>query len=167
MVRNNRTIIVNLLLAALLMIGPPAGKAFAQRASTPKAENNQALAEDDVKQLLLLMDTDKNGKISRQEYMKFMQAEFDRMDKDKSGELDAKELAQSKLESNAIPGGDYVKQLLLLMDADKSGKISRQEYMAFMQTEFNRLDEDKNGELDAKELTESRLRPRTFSSVGK
>jgi hypothetical protein len=50
-----------------------------------------------VLQLLLLMDTDKNGKISKQEWMKFMEAEFDRLDKDKSGDLDAKDLQQSKL----------------------------------------------------------------------
>jgi Ca2+-binding EF-hand superfamily protein len=43
------------------------------------------------------MDTDKNGKISKQEYMEFMAAEFDRLDKDKSGELDVKELTLSKL----------------------------------------------------------------------
>jgi Ca2+-binding EF-hand superfamily protein len=56
-----------------------------------------ALGEEEVKQLLLLMDTDKNGKISKQEYMDFMEAEFIRLDKDKSGELDVKELTQSKL----------------------------------------------------------------------
>jgi Ca2+-binding EF-hand superfamily protein len=43
------------------------------------------------------MDTDKSGKISKEEWMKFMEAEFDRLDKDKKGLLDAKELAQSKL----------------------------------------------------------------------
>jgi Ca2+-binding EF-hand superfamily protein len=43
------------------------------------------------------MDTDKNGKISKKEFMAFMEAEFERLDKDKSGELDAKELRQSKL----------------------------------------------------------------------
>jgi len=47
--------------------------------------------------LVLLMDTDNNGKISRQEYMNFMAAEFDRLDKDKSSDLDAKELAHSQL----------------------------------------------------------------------
>ena len=47
--------------------------------------------------MLLLMDTDKNGKISKQEWMKFMEAEFDRLDKDKSGDLDVKDLTQSKL----------------------------------------------------------------------
>jgi len=62
--------------------------------------DKQLLAEDDVKQLLLLMDTDKNGKISKQEWMKFMEAEFDRLDKSKNGELDIKEIAQSKLRSS-------------------------------------------------------------------
>jgi Ca2+-binding EF-hand superfamily protein len=71
--------------------------AVAQRASTPKAQDKQALGDDEVKQLVLLMDTDKNGKISKKEYMSFMAAEFDRLDKDKSGELDPKELAQSQL----------------------------------------------------------------------
>jgi Ca2+-binding EF-hand superfamily protein len=70
--------------------------AVAQRASTPKAQDKQALGEDEVKQLVLLMDTDKNGKISKKEYMSFMAAEFDRLDKDKSGELDPKELTQSQ-----------------------------------------------------------------------
>jgi Ca2+-binding EF-hand superfamily protein len=50
--------------------------------------------------LLLLIDTDENGKISKQEWMKFMEAEFDRLDKDKKGQLDAKELEQSKLRGN-------------------------------------------------------------------
>jgi hypothetical protein len=53
--------------------------------------------EVDVKQLLLLMDTDKNGKISKKEFMDFMAAEFDRLDTDKSGELDVKELEKSQL----------------------------------------------------------------------
>jgi EF hand domain-containing protein len=39
------------------------------------------------------MDTDKNGKISKQEWMNFMEAEFDRLDKAKNGQLDVKELA--------------------------------------------------------------------------
>jgi hypothetical protein len=32
--------------------------------------------------------------------MKFMEAEFDRLDKDKSGDLDVKELAQSQLSAS-------------------------------------------------------------------
>jgi len=73
------------------------GTAVAQRAAVPKPQDKLALGENGVKQLLLLMDTDQSGKISKQEWMKFMEAEFDRLDKDKKGQLDAKELEQSKL----------------------------------------------------------------------
>ena len=38
------------------------------------------------------MEPDKNGKITKQEWMRFMGEEFDRMDKDNKGELDAEEL---------------------------------------------------------------------------
>ena len=53
-------------------------------------------SKEHVRQLLLLMDTDKSGKISKHEWMKFMEAEFDRLDKNKTGELDPQELLQSK-----------------------------------------------------------------------
>jgi hypothetical protein len=43
-------------------------------------------------QLLQLMDVDKNGKVSKEEFMRFMEAEFDYADKNKDNELDPKEL---------------------------------------------------------------------------
>jgi len=85
------------LIALLLVVAAVAAVAFAQtKAAIPVPQDKLALADDEVKQLLLLMDTDKNGKISKQEWMKFMEVEFERLDKDKSGQLDVKELAQSK-----------------------------------------------------------------------
>ena len=84
--------------AALMATGMTIGVAVAQTtASVPKPQDKLAIGLDEVKQLLLLMDTDKNGKISKQEYMKFMSDEFDRLDHDKSGELDVSELTQSQL----------------------------------------------------------------------
>jgi Ca2+-binding EF-hand superfamily protein len=85
------------LLAIVVLAFALVAAAAGQRASTPKAQDKQALGEGEVKQLLLLMDTDKSGKISKKEYMDFMAAEFDRLDKDKSGELDPTELTQSQL----------------------------------------------------------------------
>jgi Ca2+-binding EF-hand superfamily protein len=73
------------------------GTAVAQRQAVPRPQNKLALGEAEVKQLLLLMDTDENCKISKEEWMKFMEAEFDRLDRDKRGQLDVKELTQSKL----------------------------------------------------------------------
>jgi len=84
-------------LLVLVSIWTVLGIAVAQKAAVPKPQDKLALGEPEVKQLLLLMDTDKSGKISKEEWMKFMEAEFDRLDKDKKGQLDARELTQSKL----------------------------------------------------------------------
>ncbi|MGD0734308.1 MAG: EF-hand domain-containing protein [Terracidiphilus sp.] len=63
---------------------------------TPTAPEVVAASPEAVK-LLKLMDTDRNGKISRAEYMAFMSAEFDRLDVNHDGELDVKELEKSQL----------------------------------------------------------------------
>jgi Ca2+-binding EF-hand superfamily protein len=84
-------------IAVLVAIWAILGAAVAQRAAVPKSQDKLALGEPEVKQLLLLMDIDKSGKISKEEWMKFMESEFDRLDKDKKGQLDIKELEQSKL----------------------------------------------------------------------
>ena len=82
------------------------GDVLAQATAPTYSPQSQPVAagEVDVNQLLLLLDADKNGKISRKEFMDFMAAEFDRLDADKSGELDVKELEKSRLTS-ARPGG--------------------------------------------------------------
>jgi hypothetical protein len=41
--------------------------AVAQKQAVPKAQDKLALGEPEVKQLLLLIDTDKSGKISKEE----------------------------------------------------------------------------------------------------
>jgi Ca2+-binding EF-hand superfamily protein len=83
----------------LCIFGTVATIAGAQKVdkSQPKKERSISLGEKDVKDLLTLMDTDKSGKISKQEFLKFMEAEFDRLDADKSGELDVKELTKSQV----------------------------------------------------------------------
>ena len=69
---------------------------------TPAAEQTEkerklAIATDAAKQLLLVMDTDKSGEVSKEEWMKFMEAEFDRLDTGYKGQLDVKELTQSRV----------------------------------------------------------------------
>lgn len=73
--------------------------------ATAKPLRAQVLAEEEVKQLVLLMDANKNGKISKKEFLDFMSAEFDRLDADKSGELDVKELSQSLIRPSRPPVG--------------------------------------------------------------
>jgi hypothetical protein len=89
--------LVVVVIAMLLTTWGMLETAVAQKAAVPKPQDKLVIGEGEAKQLLLLIDTDKNGKISKQEWMKFMEAEFDRLDKAKTGYLDVKELMQSKL----------------------------------------------------------------------
>jgi hypothetical protein len=67
----------------------------------------------------------------------------------------------AKQKQKRIAAGEAeAKQLLLLMDRDKNGKVSKEEFMGFMEAEFERMDTNKDGELDVTELTQSRLHPR-------
>jgi Ca2+-binding EF-hand superfamily protein len=91
-------------IAVLVVTGTKLGNAAAQKAAIPKPQNKLAIAENEVKQLLPLMDTDKRGMVTRQEFMRFMEAEFERLDKNKQGELNVKELTQSTLTANRLAG---------------------------------------------------------------
>jgi len=94
MLRKHKTALAGLAAAALLASGAWAGTAVAREVTIP-SEKKLVKGDVEVKQLLLLMDKDENGKVSKQEFLNFMEAEFNRLDKDKSGELDVKELTQS------------------------------------------------------------------------
>jgi Ca2+-binding EF-hand superfamily protein len=104
MLRRTNRLWMIVAIAAMVATGGVLVNAAAQKASVPKPQDNLALGEDEVKKLLLIMEPDKKGKISKQEYMKFMEAEFERLDKDKNGELDVKKLTQSSVTANRYVG---------------------------------------------------------------
>jgi len=66
----------------------------AQNSPSQTSTSAQEKGEYDTVQLLKLMDKDRNGKVSRAEFLKFMNAEFDRLDVNKDGELDVNELVE-------------------------------------------------------------------------
>jgi Ca2+-binding EF-hand superfamily protein len=103
LIRTNRLRVITVILV-LVVTATMLGNAFAQKASVPKVQNKLTIGEEEIKQLLPLMDTDKNGMVSKQEFMKFMEAEFDRLDKNKKGELNVKELTQSTLTASRSTG---------------------------------------------------------------
>jgi Ca2+-binding EF-hand superfamily protein len=86
------TIIVPLLVLALMATA-------AHSLTTPPSA-----ADPEVKKLLLMMDRDRNGKVSRAEFMAFMTAEFERLDVNRDGELDVNELTALRV-SSKHPGG--------------------------------------------------------------
>ena len=68
-----------------------------RRLKKTETDENLAAATEAATQLSLAMDTNKSGRVSREEWMKFMEAEFDRLDTDHKGQLDVKELTQSRM----------------------------------------------------------------------
>lgn len=87
----------NLLIALAGASGAVVANAFAQKSPASAQPDKFAVVNNDVKELLLMMDSDKNGKISKQEWMNFMEAEFNRLDREGKGELDVRQLSQSRL----------------------------------------------------------------------
>jgi hypothetical protein len=85
----------NLLISGLGAIGLAAGTALTQKAAA-NPQDKLVRADVNVKELLLLMDADGNGKISKREWMSFMEAEFNKLDKDGNGELDQQELLEAR-----------------------------------------------------------------------
>jgi hypothetical protein len=104
MLSRRKKVTIVAITSAVLVAGGTFGTASAQKASVPKPQNKLALGEEQVKQLLLLMETSPQGKVSKQEYMKFMEAEFERLDKEKKGELDVKEVAHANLTASRYTG---------------------------------------------------------------
>lgn len=95
-----------ILAAALFILGTAAPVVATAQDSifNSSAERNPkklAAGEREAMQLLKLMDTDQHGRISKQEFMNFMSAEFDRLDTYKSGELDLKELVNSRVRTRS------------------------------------------------------------------
>jgi hypothetical protein len=82
----------------LSIVAAIAGLAGAAIAS-PKLDPMTAGLKQTV-QLLVLMETNHNGVVTKAEFMQFMEAEFDRLDKNKDGALDVKELTQTQPESS-------------------------------------------------------------------
>ena len=104
-----KLLVASLLIACLCVGGTLQSTSFAQKASVPKQPDTVAIASEKCKELLALMDTDKNGKISKQEWMKFMEAEFDRLDTTKNGRIDPKELLKSNVSLTYVRGSDVGK----------------------------------------------------------
>jgi Ca2+-binding EF-hand superfamily protein len=82
---------------SLLIALMSAGGAMALADVAPKPQDKLAQANENVKELLLLLDADQNGRISKKEWMAFMEAEFNKLDRDGNGELDQKELMEARL----------------------------------------------------------------------
>ncbi len=90
--RRNKVRTAILLIALLFATGAFVG----DKAAAPETQSGKTLSGGEVKLIFSLMDTNKDGKISKQEWTSFMGTMFDRLDAGKTGELTPQELSQLK-----------------------------------------------------------------------
>ena len=94
-------------LLAVTMLGATSAFAGTEPAQTttasPKLPNKLAIATDNAKEIMLLMDTNKDGKISKKEWMDFMSKEFDRLDTNHDGFIDVKDLMKTRVTITHVP----------------------------------------------------------------
>jgi Ca2+-binding EF-hand superfamily protein len=141
---------IALIAASFVVFGTISTEALADRKFTA------AHARSDVRHLLSLLDKDKNGVVSRDEFLEFMGQTFDRVAPSNTGTIGIHELRRIPLfwvgRSTAAHAESDVRHLLRLMDEDKNGVASRDEFLEFMGQTFDRLDVNKSGTLETKEL---------------
>ena len=78
--------------STIFLVGVSLAVGVISTSTIAQSKNTKATATRDVRQLLQLMDKDKNGTVSKQEFMDFMSQTFDRLDVNKSGQLEQEEL---------------------------------------------------------------------------
>jgi Ca2+-binding EF-hand superfamily protein len=119
------------------------------------SKRTNAAAQADIRQLLRLMDKDLNGKVSKDEFLRYMSQTFDRLDVNKSGQLERNELPSAEFPFGRLTGAAAatdVRKLVRMMDTDMNGTVSRDEFMQFMSQTFDRLDVNKSGQLERDEM---------------
>ncbi|MGA8172527.1 MAG: EF-hand domain-containing protein [Methylocystis sp.] len=84
-------------ISKIAIISGLAAAAIASTSALAVSKRTWAAGSRDVQNLIRLMDQDKNGVVSKEEFMQFMEAEFDRLDVDKSGGLTPQELSRSSI----------------------------------------------------------------------
>ena len=123
---------------------------------------------------LMAMDANKDGKLSKEELPERMQSMMTRGDKNEDGVLDREEIMASARERSGggagfggfgSPGGfggppgggfgggpEFMAQMFERADADKDGKLSKDELPPFMKDRLEQIDTNKDGSVDKAEL---------------
>ncbi len=134
-------------LAAAAVVAVVCGDAFAQTAISPPAE---APREDSrLPRLFSRLDADKDGNISKSEFIEAQMARFKRLDVDGDGAVSKEEWGARR--ANANP--ERVQRAFERFDRNGDGKISAEEWASAGERVFVRADRDRDGFLSENEVT--------------
>lgn len=118
----------------------------------------KARRDDRQKDIFDRMDTDKNDKISEDEFIRASQErakrKFKRLDKDNNGHLSNDELGNRNKHKH--PG----KKIFMKIDANKDGKVTREESQAEWEKWFQRMDNNSDKVVTVDEIKQERRKSR-------
>lgn len=128
------------------------------------AASAQKTSSDLAKQWVTAMDKDNDGTVDKKEFLSYMEAQFDKADPDHDGILDRAELGQLRQNLGVAPKQDSTtvadqntnssgaKIWVSAMDKDNDGTVSKQEFLSYMDAQFDKADPDHDKVLDKKEM---------------
>jgi Ca2+-binding EF-hand superfamily protein len=104
-----------------------------------------------------MIDTDKDGMVSQEEWTAFQNKVFDAMDKNHTGFIDAKEFYGDPMGKVSFAPGAFIQGLRTKAMFEKigpsgDGKISRDQFLKYQQKIFDMLDKDNTKQLTAGEF---------------
>lgn len=105
------------------------------------ALSDASLARGGASPAMKALDTDADKTVDLAEAQKSGEALFTRLEKDKDGTIDRKEL-----------GSRLSKKDFAAADPDSDGTLTKDEYLALVESRFKAADPDNEGTLDDKEL---------------
>jgi len=103
-------------------------------------------------EMMHIIDTNKDGKISKDEWIAFQDRVFTALDKDKSGFLEVGEVYATRTDAIAFATAGYsrglrTKEMFGKIDANHDGKVSRDEFIGYQAKIFDMMDNAKKQEL--------------------
>lgn len=112
-----------------------------------------ASAQPDPREMLAKADRNGDGVVERSEAASMRGEMFDRLDRRDRGYL---VISASPRKMKAR--GEQMRALLVAADANRDGKVTRQEFLSAPMPAFDRADADRDGRIDSKELAALKAR---------
>ena len=110
-----------------------------------------------TKEMMHKIDTNKDGMVSKDEWVAYQEKVFVMLDKDKTMMIDEKEFLAPSKEMASFATGGYAhglqtKDMMHKIDKDGDGKVSHDEFIAYQVTVFEMMDPGKTGMVGPKEF---------------
>lgn len=107
-----------------------------------------------------LLDTNKDGKVTKEEFAAFRAAKFTEADADKDGKLSAEEMVAMRQKAEAARKTEMAKAMIARLDSDKDGFLTTAEMEAMpkMDKMFDRVDANADGAISTEEMEAAKAR---------